>query len=169
MKIHQSTISRIQFRTHAYARRQITWFRKDKKIKWNNDPKKIEILAKKWYNNLCNEHNMTNPNTPGRGEGEPMKEHQYTPDGLPVVHRKTLEALMAERTRDMREALGSPTPEVAPRLMLQGKLQEVQQENPEIAAFLSVLLISGDLKSVRVALDVYFALKKQASSNKMQD
>ena len=30
----EKAIELIKFATHSYARRQLTWFRKDKKIKW---------------------------------------------------------------------------------------------------------------------------------------
>ncbi len=39
---------KIKFRTHAYARRQITWFKKDKRIKWVKNYKEAEIKIKKW-------------------------------------------------------------------------------------------------------------------------
>lgn len=38
----------IKFRTHDYARRQLTWFKKDKKIKWVKTPAEAEKLAKKF-------------------------------------------------------------------------------------------------------------------------
>ena len=38
----------IQFRTHDYARRQLTWFRKDKDIKWVKDDDEAEWLVKKF-------------------------------------------------------------------------------------------------------------------------
>ena len=37
-------IARIQFATHAYVRRQLTWFRKDKRIKWVKTPEEAENL-----------------------------------------------------------------------------------------------------------------------------
>jgi tRNA dimethylallyltransferase len=39
---------RIKFRTHAYARRQMTWFRRDKRIKWIKNYKEAENKIKKW-------------------------------------------------------------------------------------------------------------------------
>ncbi len=39
---------RIKFRTHAYARRQMTWFRRDKRIKWIRNYKEAEGKIKKW-------------------------------------------------------------------------------------------------------------------------
>lgn len=48
-------IARWKNTEHAYARRQMTWFKKEKRIKWFNLNKKgydsaIEKLAGKWYN-----------------------------------------------------------------------------------------------------------------------
>lgn len=40
----------IKFRTHNYARRQLVWFRKDKKIKWIKISKEAEKLVKKFVN-----------------------------------------------------------------------------------------------------------------------
>lgn len=40
----------IKFRTHDYARRQLTWFNKDKKIKWIKTSKEAEKLVKKFLN-----------------------------------------------------------------------------------------------------------------------
>ena len=39
---------KIKYRTHAYARRQMTWFRRDKRIKWIKNYKEIEEKIKKW-------------------------------------------------------------------------------------------------------------------------
>lgn len=47
---------RIKFRTHQYARRQMTWFKKDERIVWVNSMKKAEInidrLLKKTYKKI---------------------------------------------------------------------------------------------------------------------
>ncbi len=40
----------IKFRIHDYARRQLIWFRKDKKIKWVKTSKEAEKLVKKFVN-----------------------------------------------------------------------------------------------------------------------
>ncbi len=40
----------IKFRTHDYARRQLTWFRKDKKIKWIKTSKEAGKLVRKFLN-----------------------------------------------------------------------------------------------------------------------
>ncbi len=39
---------KIKFRTHAYARRQMTWFRRDKRIKWIKNYKEAEKKIKNW-------------------------------------------------------------------------------------------------------------------------
>lgn len=39
---------KIKFRTHAYARRQMTWFRRDKRIKWIKNYNEAEREVKKW-------------------------------------------------------------------------------------------------------------------------
>ncbi len=39
---------KIKYRTHAYARRQMTWFRRDKRIKWIKNYKEAENKIKKW-------------------------------------------------------------------------------------------------------------------------
>jgi tRNA dimethylallyltransferase len=41
-------ITKIKYATHAYARRQITWFKRDKEINWIKDYKKAEKLIKKF-------------------------------------------------------------------------------------------------------------------------
>jgi len=41
-------VERIKARTRQYARRQITWFRRDKRISWVNDPKKVADMVKSW-------------------------------------------------------------------------------------------------------------------------
>lgn len=41
-------IQKIKYRTHAYARRQMTWFRRDKRIKWIKNYKEAENKIKKW-------------------------------------------------------------------------------------------------------------------------
>lgn len=40
---------KIKNRTHSYARRQMTWFRKDKTINWVRDGKKAEKLIRKFF------------------------------------------------------------------------------------------------------------------------
>lgn len=42
----EEAITKTQLRTHAYARRQLTWFRKDKKIKWIKTREKAENMIK---------------------------------------------------------------------------------------------------------------------------
>lgn len=41
-------IERINFSQHAYVRRQMTWFRRDKEIKWFKDIKATEVIIKKF-------------------------------------------------------------------------------------------------------------------------
>jgi tRNA dimethylallyltransferase len=41
-------IQKIKYRTHAYARRQMTWFRRDKRIKWIKNYKEAEGKIVKW-------------------------------------------------------------------------------------------------------------------------
>ncbi len=43
-----SAISKIQFRTHAYARRQMTWFRKEKNVRWIKTGNMARKLARKF-------------------------------------------------------------------------------------------------------------------------
>jgi len=48
-------INRWKYNEHAYARRQITWFKKDKRIHWFDISQKkwqdkIEVLVKDWLN-----------------------------------------------------------------------------------------------------------------------
>ena len=48
----KSIIPKIQFRTHAYARRQMTWFRKDAKIHWITSTSLLPIyllIARRLY------------------------------------------------------------------------------------------------------------------------
>jgi len=40
----EEAVQKMKFRTHQYARRQMTWFRKDERIKWINNYKKAEKL-----------------------------------------------------------------------------------------------------------------------------
>ena len=47
-KVPQKTIEKIQADTRHYAKRQLTWFRKDKRIKWINDIYKAEKLIKEF-------------------------------------------------------------------------------------------------------------------------
>lgn len=44
----EEAIIKTQLRTHAYARRQLTWFRKDKKIKWIKTQKQAETAIKRF-------------------------------------------------------------------------------------------------------------------------
>ena len=41
-------IQKMKFRTHQYARRQMTWFRRDERIKWIENYKEAEKLVKKF-------------------------------------------------------------------------------------------------------------------------
>lgn len=41
-------IQKIKFRTHQYARRQMTWFRRDERIEWVDNYKKAEKLVEKF-------------------------------------------------------------------------------------------------------------------------
>ena len=41
-------VQRMKFRTHQYARRQITWFRRDKRIRWVESYKEAEKLIKEF-------------------------------------------------------------------------------------------------------------------------
>jgi len=41
-------VQKIKFRTHAYARRQMTWFRRDRRIKWIKNYKEAERKIGKW-------------------------------------------------------------------------------------------------------------------------
>lgn len=44
----KEAIQKIKFNTHAYARRQLTWFRRDKNIKWVSSYKQAEKLVEKF-------------------------------------------------------------------------------------------------------------------------
>ena len=44
----EEAVQKIKFRTHQYARRQMTWFRRDERIEWVEDCKEAEKLAKKF-------------------------------------------------------------------------------------------------------------------------
>jgi len=44
----EETIQKMKFRTHQYARRQMTWFKKDKRIEWIENYKEAEKLVKKF-------------------------------------------------------------------------------------------------------------------------
>ena|SRR3989339_308947 len=46
--ILKEKIQEMKWRTHAYARRQMTWFKKDGRIKWVKDYRETERLLKKW-------------------------------------------------------------------------------------------------------------------------
>jgi len=50
-KLLNEKIQQIKFRTHAYARRQMTWFRRDKRIKWVKNYKEAEEKIKQWMKN----------------------------------------------------------------------------------------------------------------------
>ncbi len=50
----EEAIAGTQLRTHAYARRQLTWFRKDKKIKWIKTPKQAENMIKSFLRRVKN-------------------------------------------------------------------------------------------------------------------
>jgi tRNA dimethylallyltransferase len=50
----KETVERWKFAEHAYARRQLTWFKKDERIRWfettnSGFEKKVEKLVKGWY------------------------------------------------------------------------------------------------------------------------
>ncbi|MBI5071572.1 tRNA (adenosine(37)-N6)-dimethylallyltransferase MiaA [Candidatus Falkowbacteria bacterium] len=47
-KILENKIQEIKWRTHAYARRQMTWFRRDKRIKWIKNYKEAKNKIGKW-------------------------------------------------------------------------------------------------------------------------
>lgn len=48
IKNKNELIERINFSQHAYVRRQMTWFRRDKKIKWLKNIKRAEVIIKKF-------------------------------------------------------------------------------------------------------------------------
>ena len=43
-------ILRLQWDTHAYARRQLTWFRKEPRVKWIKNQRQAETLIRHWLN-----------------------------------------------------------------------------------------------------------------------
>ena len=45
----EEAVQKIKYRTHAYARRQMTWFHRDKRIKWIKNYKEAEKLLKKFF------------------------------------------------------------------------------------------------------------------------
>lgn len=54
LKLKEEAIQKWQIAEHQYARRQMTWFKKDKRIKWfditsKNWEKKVVKLVKEWY------------------------------------------------------------------------------------------------------------------------
>ena len=54
LKVKTEIIQKWKYDEHAYARRQMTWFRKDKRIRWVDISKKrwenrVEELVQKWY------------------------------------------------------------------------------------------------------------------------
>jgi tRNA dimethylallyltransferase len=50
-KLLVEAVQKIKYRTHAYARRQMTWFRKDKRIVWIRNYKEAEKKIGKWLEN----------------------------------------------------------------------------------------------------------------------
>jgi len=46
----KDAVVKIKFNTHAYVRRQETWFRRDKNIKWVKSPERAEKLIRKFLN-----------------------------------------------------------------------------------------------------------------------
>lgn len=48
IKNKDELIERINFSQHAYVRRQMTWFRRDKKIKWLKNIKTAEVIIKEF-------------------------------------------------------------------------------------------------------------------------
>lgn len=46
---YKETIERIKFNTHAYARRQMTWFNKNKNIQWIKTEAEATTLAKQFF------------------------------------------------------------------------------------------------------------------------
>jgi tRNA dimethylallyltransferase len=50
-KILKEKIQEMKWRTHNYARRQMTWFKKDKRVRWVMDYEEAEKLIKKWLKN----------------------------------------------------------------------------------------------------------------------
>jgi len=49
-KLLDASVQEIKWRTHAYARRQMTWFRKDGRIVWVKNGKEAEKEIVKWLN-----------------------------------------------------------------------------------------------------------------------
>ncbi len=47
-KLLAEKVQKIKYRTHAYARRQMTWFRRDERIKWIKNYKEAEKKIGKW-------------------------------------------------------------------------------------------------------------------------
>ena len=47
----KEAVQKMKFRTHQYARRQMTWFRRDEKIQWINNYKEAEKLIKDFEKN----------------------------------------------------------------------------------------------------------------------
>jgi tRNA dimethylallyltransferase len=50
--IISEAVSRIKARTRGYARRQMTWFRRDKRINWVSGIDDADLLIKRWLNAL---------------------------------------------------------------------------------------------------------------------
>lgn len=60
----EEVIKRWKFDEHAYARRQMTWFKKDLRIHWidiikRNWKEEVELLVKRWYNPNQSEYSDT--------------------------------------------------------------------------------------------------------------
>jgi tRNA A37 N6-isopentenylltransferase MiaA len=54
-RLRREIIQRWKFAEHGYARRQLTWFKKDPRIHWfditkDNWLRKVEQSVNKWYN-----------------------------------------------------------------------------------------------------------------------
>lgn len=47
----REAVEQIKYRTHAYARRQLTWFRRDQRIKWVKSYKEAEKIITEWIRN----------------------------------------------------------------------------------------------------------------------
>jgi len=44
----EEAVQRMKFRTHQYARRQMTWFKRDERIKWIENYEEAEKLVEKF-------------------------------------------------------------------------------------------------------------------------
>ena len=61
-KTLEETIQIWKYQEHAYARRQLTWFKKESQVNWFDITNKsylenIEILVSSWYHNLNDKKN----------------------------------------------------------------------------------------------------------------